>query len=100
MMPIVKSRSHCGSRRNMNLHFGAGNETMHHSLESSVASLVQALKQENIEVTSKSTFYSCRRAAPGRESTRSQGRYGIRFATAQFSSLEELINIRTILEAI
>jgi hypothetical protein len=36
---------------NMNLHFGAGNETMHHSLESSVGSLIHALKRENIEVT-------------------------------------------------
>jgi flagellar hook-length control protein FliK len=35
----------------MNLHFGTGNETMRRSLESSVASLVQALKQENIEIT-------------------------------------------------
>jgi hypothetical protein len=35
----------------VNLHFGAGNETLHRSIETSVGSLVQALKQEKIEIS-------------------------------------------------
>lgn len=35
----------------MNLHFGIGNELLHRSMESSIESLVHALKQEKIEVT-------------------------------------------------
>jgi hypothetical protein len=35
----------------MNLHFGTGNEALHRTLESSIDSLVQALKREKIEVS-------------------------------------------------
>jgi len=50
----------------MKLHLGARNETMHRNIESSVASLVQALKQEqiqvsNVEVTRKSPIEKVRR---------------------------------------
>jgi len=48
------------------LHLGARNETMHRNIESSVASLVHALKQEqiqvsNVEVTRKSPIEKVRR---------------------------------------
>jgi hypothetical protein len=50
----------------MKLHLGARNETMHRNMESSVASLVHALKQEqiqvsNVEVTRKSPIEKVRR---------------------------------------
>jgi hypothetical protein len=37
---------------NMNLHFGAGDDTMRHSLQSSMETLVNALKRERIDVSS------------------------------------------------
>jgi hypothetical protein len=35
----------------MNLQFGTGSDTMHRSLQSSVGSLVEALKQQRIDVS-------------------------------------------------
>lgn len=50
----------------MNLHFGAGSDTLHHGLESSVDSLVNALRQEkiqvcNVDVSRKSPIEKVRR---------------------------------------
>jgi len=51
---------------NMNLHFGAGDDTMRHSLQSSIDSLVHALRREridvsNVEVSGKSPIEKVRR---------------------------------------
>jgi hypothetical protein len=55
----------------MNLHFGTGSETLHRDLESSVASLVRALKRDqidisNVEVSRKSPIEKVRRMKEAR----------------------------------